>query len=259
MKRRSLLFLAPLAPVALFASRFLGAPKRRVLLSNDVRDQAVQLNQLASGIRTSADAKRLVDFVVTIFAEDLPPALITRSLCNRIAQSEYVAVTDPSKGIPEQHLAGAWNTYVNTVQAPYVCRVSSAEIHNLRDSFLTIARLTWARNNRNIWNVPSIYATQMDGSLASACRAVEAMRILWDLANMPENLRSARDRVQKGILVSEQIRQQQQDPTSSSADLIRFKVWNENPIESAAKLYVSEHGITAFSGVVDTMLNSLLG
>jgi hypothetical protein len=46
--------------------------------------------------------------------------------------------------------------------------------------------------------MPNIYAVGPDEKVADGCRAVEALRVVWDIANQVENLRSARERVQKG-------------------------------------------------------------
>jgi hypothetical protein len=100
---------------------------------------------------------------------------------------------------------------------------------------------------------------QRDGTLAPGCRVVESLRILWDLANMPDNLRGARERVSKGVLTSEVFKHAQQRPPSSSVRggylIARVK---DNPVEAAERQYINDHDITAFSNTVETMLNSLL-
>lgn len=259
MQRRHLLLAMPLVPLALLTSYLFGAHKRRTFSASDVREQAIQLDQLASNIHAFDDARRLTDFIAGVFAEQLPAAWTKRDLRDRVALSEYTAVTEPSKGIPEQHVADTWNQYVITLGAPDETHVSAAEIHNLRDAFLAVDHLYWDRGHQNIWTVPSIYATQPDGSLAPSCRAIESLRILWDLGQMPENLRAARERVRKGVLASDQFRQIQLKPpysTMGSAMVVAGK--SNNPVELARRNFVGANGNRAFRKAVGSMLNTLV-
>ena len=45
-----------------------------------------------------------------------------------------------------------------------------------------------------------------DGKVAEGCRAVEALRVIYDLDRMFDNLRSARERLRKGIVASDAIK-----------------------------------------------------
>jgi len=206
----------------------------------------LQLNELAANVETLHDARRLVDFVATIFEKELPPAWASKPLLDRIAQAEYLAVSGEQGLIPERRLAEAWNAYVGAIHAPEESRVAAAEIHNLRDSFFTTGRLLWDRGNRNIWLVPSIYAARPDGKLAVGCRAIEAIRVLWDLANMPDNLKTARDRVQKGLLASEELAQAERRPEPSSRNqVVSGGGVITNPVETAARDYIHSNGMLA--------------
>lgn len=259
MQRRHFLFLAPLLPSALFAPRLLNARARQNPPANHVRDTANQIDELAQNIHTPADARRFIDFIAQLFADELPPAWATASLRSRLAEREYESVTDAQKRISEPHLVETWNAYVSTIHASSDSQVTAAELHNLRDGLYATARLTWARGSRNFWSVPSIFATEPDGTLAPACRVVESLRILWDLANMPENLRAARDRASKGILTSDLLKQAQQKPPSSGVRnraYVSVSVRN-NPVEDAATQYIRENGIAAFTNIVQTMLSTL--
>jgi len=258
MKRRSLLLLGALTPIALFSSRFLGARASKASPPPDYRELTQRLNEFATNIQTPADARRLVDFIAELFSKETPSAWNKESLRSLIAQAEFSAVSDPQKLIPEPRLAEAWNTYVDTIQAPEDQKVTPAELHNLRDAFLTSARLFWDRGHRNIWTVPSIYATVSDGQLAPGCRAVESIRVLWDLAKMPDNLKGARDRVSKGLLTSELFRKPQQS-LASSASQVRLEMrTSTNPIEIAQRNYVTLYGEKAFRDAVSAMLNETL-
>ncbi|HEX5283466.1 MAG TPA: hypothetical protein VFW30_05050 [Bryocella sp.] len=259
MHRRHFLFLAPLVPAALFAPRFLHAlPRQTASASADtLADETLKLNELASNIRTVADARRFIDAIAEIFAGELPPAWTTESLRARLAEGEYLSVTDPQKGISEAHLAQIWNAYVRMIHASEDSQASPAEVHNLRDALFSSARVSWNHNYLNFWNLPSIFATQRDGTLAPACRVVESLRILWDLANMPDNLRGARERVSKGTLTSDLFKQRRLSSSSVSGGYLIARA-KSNPVQAAESQYISDHGIAAFSNTVETMLDSLL-
>jgi hypothetical protein len=229
------------------------------LQAADHREQAQRLNQLASTIRTPTDARRFVDLVADIFAEQLPPASISNALLERVAQAELSAVTDPQKLIPEQRAADAWNAYAATIQAPEEYRVTPAEIHNLRDSFLASARMYWSRSHYTIWTIPGIYATQADGALASGCRPIESIRLLWDLANMPDNLKGARERVSEGVLLSDLWRQPPDQPASGTGRCyVTARLVPRNPVEVAAREYVNRNGVRAFGRTLTAMLDHAL-
>jgi hypothetical protein len=259
MKRRHFLFLAPFLPSALFTPRLLRAWKNQSPPPRNIAEDALRIDELASNIHTPADARRLIDFIAQIFSDELPPLWTTDSLRSRLAQGEYLAVTNPEKRIPEEHLATTWNAYITTIHAPETSQVTAAEIHNMRDALWVTARIMWSRGGRNFWAVPSIFATQPDGSLGSACRVVESLRILWDLANMPDNLRGARERMSNNMLMSDLYKRAQQKPPSSSAGRAYLSVGvSSNPVETAATQYIRDHGVVAFSNSVETMLNTLL-
>ncbi len=255
MQRRFLLSLAALTPAAWLTSCSLG-PRSETSLPLDYREQAQQLNRLAANIHTLADARRLVDFLAEVFAEQIPSAF-PASLRTRIAHAEFAAVSDPQKLIPELGVAEAWNSYIETIKARDASRVTRAELHNLRDAFLAMARMNWSRGvQSNIWAVPSIYATQTDGSLAPGCRPIEIFRVLWDLARFPENLALARDRVRRGILASDLFRPLQ---NRSSKGQVHLEVRaSNNPVEIAAQQFVHDHGTIALNSAVVAMIDQTL-
>ena len=258
MQRRRLLVLAPLVPLGLFASRFLKYFKPKPQQPIDYSEQAMRLNQLAAGIHTPAEAHILVDFVADLFSHRLPAPAVSKSMRAKLAEAEFGAVTDPQKLIPEQRVVEAWNTYARTIEAPPDRRVNVAEVHNLRDAFLATSNLYWTRGMRNIWTVPAIYATQGDGMLAGGCRALESVRVLWDLANMPANLEAARSRVNQGLLASNLFRQAQQRSLKSSAGRVSGGPGRRNPVEEAERQYEIRNGRRALDRAVVTMLEQTL-
>ncbi len=259
MQRRSFLLLTPLLSESLFSSLYLRACASESPKPIDYREQAERLNQLAASIHTPADARLLVDFVADIFSKQLPPASVSSTIRERVAQAEFLAVSNPQKLIPEWRVAEAWNTYAETIQAPEECQVTPAEIHNLRDAFLTTACLSWKRGSRNIWSVPAIYATQADGAIAAGCRAIESIRVFWDLASMPDNLTSARVRVNQGVLASDLFRQAQERPSSGTRpSYISAGPATRNPVEVAEREYVARSGTKAFGNALNAMLERAL-
>lgn len=221
------------------------------------RQSAIQMNELAGHIHSLDDSRALVDMLATMFADDLPPAWTTQNVRDRIARAEYESATNPAALIPEQRLADAWNKYVRAIGASDEALVNVAEIHNLRDAYYVTSRSMWDRSSTNIWTMPNIYAVRPDGTLADGCRTIETLRILADITNLFENLRAARNRVQKGILVSDQFARPQDGPAGQARFEIKAGPAPENPIQTAAIRYIREHGIIDLSQHVDELLTDL--
>jgi hypothetical protein len=107
--------------------------------------------------------------------------------------------------------------------------------------------------------MPNIYAMGPDEKVADGCRAVEALRVVWDLANIFDNLRGARDRVPKAIMVSDLFKQQLEAPASgqmrSEARLEAGKV--DNPVKIAEMRYIREHGAIGLSHAIGGLIYDL--
>lgn len=221
------------------------------------RVAAVQMNELAGHLRSLDDSRRFVSMIAAEFADELPPEWATESIQERIAEAEYRSATEPAGLIPEQRVADAWNRYVQTIGAPSEALVSVAEIHNLRDGDYATAQVMWKRGNQTIWTMPSIYALAPDGKVADGCRAVEALRVVWDIANQFENLRAARERVQKGILVSDWVKASADETQGQVRGEVRFSVLPENPVEAAERRYASEQGVAGLSSAIEGLIDGL--
>ena len=222
------------------------------------RQSSILINQLAGNIHSRDDSRALVNAVAKEFADDLPPEWTTAGLRERIAEAEYQTATNPENLIPEQRVADAWNRYVNEIGAPSEALVTVAEIHNLRDADYAGAQLMWAQGLKEIWSVPNIYAVGPDGKVANGCRAVEALRVVWGMANQYDNLLAARDRVQKGILFSDLLGKPAKKPAHG---YVRAEVTSSSrsePVEAAADRYIREHGVADFSLLVEEMIGNLL-
>jgi len=222
------------------------------------RETAIQMNELAGHIRTMDDARRLVNMVAKEFSDDLPPAWATAGLRERIAEAEYRSATDPAQRISEQRVADAWNRYVDEIGAPRNALVTAAEIHSVRDADYTMERFAWTRVDQSMWTMPNIYAVGLDGKVANGCRALEAVLVVWRMANYYEDIEAARNRVKLGIVESDLYRKQQKKPVRGQVRAeVRFSTQAENPIEAAERRYVSEHGMADFSRVVVEMMGNL--
>jgi hypothetical protein len=258
---RSRMLLAALMPNSLFsAKRGTGRNPQMNSASEIHRQRAVQTNEFAGKVQSPSDSRRLVDMIAEMLADVLPPAWGTRTIRDRIAHAEYESATDPAKLVPEQRIMDAWNKYVAEIGASQQALVNVAEIHTLRDGYYTLARVLWRKGRQHIWTMPNIYAVGIDEKLADGCRAVETLRVVWDLANKFENLQGARDSIQKGVVSSDMFQQQLAAPTSNP-------VWCElrvqtgmrvkSPVEVAVERYIREHGATGLSHAIEGLIYDL--
>jgi hypothetical protein len=254
MQRRSFLLLSILSLGTIDSFRF-KAWGSELTQPSDAREQARQLNQLATNVKTLSDARILVDYVADLFAESVPAAWVSNSIRKKIANAEFAAVSDAHELIPEERIARAWNAYADTIQAPQERRVTEAEVHNLRDALFTTANLGWKQGKETIWNVPTIYPTQPNGSISSGCRAIETIRVLWDLSRFPQNILSARLRVSEGVLNSELFRTGQESRATAILESVPV---THGPVYSMEREYVAANGNAALYRAVDTLLKQAL-
>jgi hypothetical protein len=210
------------------------------------KQAAIRINDFAGRISSEADASTLVSEIAGLFAKELPPAWASGSIRQRVAKAEFQSVRDPAKRIPEQRIVDVWNQYVREVGAPEETFVTVAEIHNLRDAERTVAQHLWARGYQTIWMIPNIYAIGTDERVADGCRAIEAIRVIYDLDRF-QNLRSARDRVQRGVLLSEEVKKRVGEPNAQQHSTGRLEAHvDTNPIRPAERHFVQEHGSEAY-------------
>jgi hypothetical protein len=209
------------------------------------RQAAIHLNELAGNIHSEADARAFVDALAEQFSGGQLQTWTTRSIRHRVARAEFHAVSDPAQLIPEQRIVDIWNEYVRELDAPAETLVNVSELHNLRDAMLTISQRMWKPERfQQLWTIPNIYAVNADGKVANGCRAVEALKIFHDMSFTFQNIQSVRERVQKGILVSDRVKQQEQNsaprPQTSKGSLIASA--SVNPLRTAEIRYVQAHG-----------------
>src|SRR6266849_8622832 len=229
------------------------------LRSEQYRQAAIRTNELAAHINTEADARAFVDSVADMFADSLPPSWATLGIRERMAHAEYEAVSDPLRQIPEQRIADVWNKYVREIGASEEALVTAAEIHSMRDMTLAVGQTMWSRGtNQTAWTMPNIFAVGADGKGAQGCRAVEAIRVIYDLDRVFDNLRSARERLRKGIVASDAIKKSWENTNANEKTTARLEARiDTNPLRHAEISYVREHGADHFNQLVEMLFEEL--
>lgn len=221
------------------------------------RQAAIRINGLAAQVQSEADANSLVSEIAAVFSKELPPAWLASGINQRVGNAEYQSVRDHAKRVSEQRIVDVWNQYVREIGAPDETLVTSAEIHNLRDAEFTVAKHLWARGSQTIWTVPNIYALGTDGKIEDSCRAIEAIRVIYDLDRF-QNLRAARDRVRRGVLVSEQIKNPMAGSKPQTKGSVRLSTrTDDNPVRSAESRYFQEHGSLAYDQLLKRLFDEL--
>ncbi len=220
------------------------AQRQASLLFERHRQAAIRMNELAAHINTEADARAFVDEVADMFADSLPPAWATSGIRERIAHAEYEAISDPLRQVPEQRIADVWNKYVREIGASEEAVVTAAEIHSMRDATFATAQVMWLRGtNQTAWTMPNIFAVGVDGKVAEGSRAVEAIRVIYDLDRLFDNLRSARERLRKGIVASDAIKKSLENAKADQKTTGRLVARiDNNPLRPAEYKYVHDHG-----------------
>ncbi len=221
------------------------------------RQAAIRINDLAAQVQSEADAEGIVEEIAALFSKETPSAWLAIGINQRVAKAEYQSVRHSANRIPEQRIVDVWNQYVREIGAPEEAPVTAAEIHNMRDAEYTVAEHLWGRSNQTIWTMPNIYAVGTDGKVADGCRAIEAIRVIYDLYRF-QNLRSARDRVKRGVLVSEQIKNHSAGSTPQTKRGVLLAAHaEENPVQSSERRYVQEHGSLAYDQLLKRLFDEL--
>lgn len=224
------------------------------------RQAAIHINELAGNIHSEQDARAFVDAVAEeIYGHHHLP-WIAHGIRHRVAHAEYQAVSDPAHLIPEQRLVDVWNEYVRELDAPEETLVTVAEVHNLRDAMYASRDRVWTKlHYQSIWTIPNVYAGGADGKVADGCRALEALKILHDLFYSFPSIRMARDRVQKGVLVSDLIKRPPQDPTPQPQPMraeLRTML-SVNPVQPSESRYIQAHGERDYDRLIRRLFDEL--
>jgi len=221
------------------------------------RLHAIQMNTLAGNLHTPEEAHTLVGLFAEEFSVELPGKFTDRRFLDHLAGAEFNAAHDPARGIAEEQVAAAWNTYLDAINAPPETRVTPAEIHSLRDGDYAISRVFWRPGMETIWIMPALHNTQPDGSLAHNCRPLEALLMLWDIDNIYENLEAARYRIRHGIVLSEQFKQRKPASTQDRAT-VSISISPPNPVAEAEHRFAQQHGNRQLRAARERLAESLL-
>jgi hypothetical protein len=238
----------------------LAAAKREASLRYErYREEAIRMNEMAARINSEADARAFVDAVADMFADSLPPSWVTGGIRERIAHAEYEAVSNPLRQIPEQRIADVWNRYVREVGASEEAIITTAEIHSMRDATFATGQVVWSRGmSQSAWTMPNIFAIGGDGKVAEGCRAVEALRILYDLDRSFDNLRSARERLRKGVVASDAIKKSLENTKANQKTSARLEIRvDSSPLRAAEYKYVHDHGADHLYQLAEVLFDEL--
>jgi len=263
----------PLAVVFLFAATQESVPQPQYELTQQqrleqarekyepTRQAAIHVNELAGNIHSEADARNFVDAVAERLTGNQHQAWTTRGIRHRVAHAEYRAAFDAEHLIPEQRIVDIWNEYVRELDSPEETLVTVAELHNLRDAMYTSSRSMWKREGftQQFWTIPNIYAVDADGRIASGCRAVEALKIFHDMFYFFQTVQGARERVLKGVLVSDLVRQREQGGTPRP-QVVKSQLSasrNTNPVLAAENRYVQAHGERDYRRLLERLFAEL--
>lgn len=225
------------------------------------RQAAIHLNDLAGNIHSEADAQAFVDAVAERFLGQEHLSWVTASVRHRVAHAEYETVSNPARMVPEQRIVDVWNEYVRELDTPEETLITVAELHNMRDGMYTATKSMWKRKGitQQFWTIPNIYAVDADGKVASGCRAVEVLKILHDMFHTFQVVQGARARVQKGVLVSDTVRQRQPSgtPGPSAARSQLMARQDPKPVLSAEIRYLQAHGEEDYTRLMGRLFGEL--
>lgn len=224
------------------------------------RKAAIHINDLAGNIHSEADARAFIDAVAERLAKHRYQYWTAIGIRHRLARAEYAAVADASGLIPEQRIVDVWNEYIRDIDAPAEALTTVAEVHNLRDGVNYTGQKMWERQlNQSLWTMPNVAAIDADGRIASGCRALEALKIIYNMHEWFQNLLSARERVQKGVLASDLAAQRQGQATAPQGKIVgRLQaIADQNPVRLAAMRYQQEHGEGAYRSLLKRLFDEL--
>jgi hypothetical protein len=148
-------------------------------------EQDRQIDEIGSPghIRTEADAKPYVEALWRRWGynpNETYPHLAEFE--EQLARSEYAAVRDPSKLIPESRVAKTFNKLMDEWQMPSWTRISVSELHAFRFTSAT------AMYPRSVARLP-------DQTIAPSCRPTEAVLLIFLLDNNAPMLPEIREQV----------------------------------------------------------------
>ena len=222
------------------------------------RQRSIRMNELAAQICSESDAEKLIDEVAEMFKEELPSVWTTKAVRTRLAHAEFKAATGVSSLIPEKRIVQVWNGYVREIGAPDEATITTAELHNLRDAHYSSNLTCWENDlTKSVWNIPNIVAVGNDGKVADGCRALETLRLLYSMGRFFENIRSTRQRVRLGMLMSDEPENRPENRKGVKFKYVLKAAPVNSPIRLARQQYIQEHGSAAFAELIAALLTAL--
>jgi hypothetical protein len=120
-------------------------------------------------IQSEDDAKSYVQALVDKLGFEKRGLPQLSDLKAHLAHAEYMSLTDPSKRVPEALVADAFNELMDEWRTPAWTRVNNVgEMHAFR------VVMSLFVNPRSVSRLP-------DGNIATTCRPVEAVYLVWPL------------------------------------------------------------------------------
>jgi hypothetical protein len=119
------------------------------------------------------------------------------------------------------------------------------------------ARIFWVRE-QDIWTIPGIFAVGPDGKVAQGSRALEAIRLLWLLGNNGDDFPGIHAATQKGVLVSDLIKQQAKSGSGQGQSAVLVARMVSYSVQQAAFRYMHDHGARALNSAIEDLLKNLI-
>ncbi len=227
------------------------------------RRLAVRVNELAGKIRSEADARDFVDETAKVFLSGLP-YWFSRSERRRVARAEFLSVSE-GRYISEERIATVFNRLMDDIGAGAELRVTASEVHTVRAAQILMTRTMWQHPGmQNIWQTPNVHSVTPQGGVAPGCRAVESLKMLYVLLELPSNLGYAREIIKKGADLDIELQKAPLKLTPRPPAKIegRLEAHGRDQLEAAldeAKMeYVRRYGTRAFEGRLEEMFNRLI-
>lgn len=263
-----MVLLVPLAwtgqtPPAMDSERWEKLTREAEQTREEHRRSAVRVNELAGKIRSEADARDFVDETAKLFLSGLP-YWFSRSERKRVARAEFLSV---SKGryISEERIASVFNRLMDDIDAGPELRVTASEVHTMRAAQILTTRTMWQHPGmQNIWQTPNVHSVTPQGGVAPGCRAVESLKLLYVLLELPSNLGYAREIIKKGEDLGIELQKAPQKLTPGAPAKMegRLETHGRDPLEAAldeARMtYVRRYGVRAFEDRLKEMFDRII-
>ena len=119
-----------------------------------------------SRLHSEDDVREYVGILLSKFELDEARSRFLRPLKDRLIQAEYSAVTHREKRIPESAVVAAFNTLMDSWDAPSTTRISGEEFQLFRTSMSVVL-------------LPRSIERSVDGIPTPVCRPVEALYLIY--------------------------------------------------------------------------------